>query len=413
MHDPQRYGGRSHTMNVERRILIWMCVLIFANQLGFGAMVPSLPLYAAAFDVSATAIGMAIAVYGLARFALAMPCGQIADRCGRRWALVLGGLLSTAGNVWSVYADAYPEFLITRFVAGAGAGMTVTAGSIVLADISTPERRGRMIAIYQGSFIFAVGIGPLPGGLLAQSWGLEAPFWFCAAASLVAAMVAFCAVRETRHLAAGRAGVTRLPPLHRQMRLLWSNTGFMLVSGIALINALTRTGGLFNVVPIIGSLRIGLDYDEIGIGLAVGSILGLVAVYPAGMAVDRWGRKAVIVPATAITGASFVIFSLADSFVSFAAANALWGIASSIGGSAPAAYAADSAPKGMNASAMSMFRMLGDVGYVVGPMLLGLIVDLQGSGTALLLSALLLLVIGAAFGRWAPETYRAVPPRVR
>ena len=195
------------------------------------------------------------------------------------------------------------------------------------------------------------------------------------------------------------------------MRLLWSNAGFMLVSGIALINALTRTGGLFNVVPIIGSMRIGLDYDEIGIGLAVGSVLGLVAVYPAGMAVDRWGRKVVIVPATAITGASFVMFGVADSFVWFAAANALWGIASSIGGSAPAAYAADSAPRGMNASAMSMFRMLGDIGYVVGPIMLGLIVDLHGSGAALMLSALLLVAIGLAFARWAPETYRAVPPR--
>ena len=398
-------------MTADRRTLLWMCVLIFANQLGFGAMVPSLPLYAASFGVSATAIGMAIAVYGLARFALAMPCGQVADRFGRRWALVLGGLLSAAGNVWSVYATGYPEFLLTRFVAGAGAGMTVTAGSIVLADISTPERRGRMIAIYQGSFIFAVGIGPLPGGLLAEHWGLDAPFWFCAAASLVAAAVAFTVVAETRHLAAGRLGGVRLPPLGQQMKLLWSNAGFMLVSGIALINALTRTGGLFNVVPIIGSMRIGLDYDEIGIGLAVGSVLGLVAVYPAGMAVDRWGRKVVIVPATAITGASFVMFGVADSFLWFAAANALWGIASSIGGSAPAAYAADSAPRGMNASAMSMFRMLGDIGYVVGPIMLGLIVDLHGSGAALMLSALLLVAIGLAFARWAPETYRAVPPR--
>ncbi|MDA1311203.1 MAG: hypothetical protein O2985_16565 [Proteobacteria bacterium] len=62
-------------MTFERRVLIAMCALIFANQLGFGAMVPSLPLYAESFGVSATAIGMAIAVYGLARFALAMPSG--------------------------------------------------------------------------------------------------------------------------------------------------------------------------------------------------------------------------------------------------------------------------------------------------------------------------------------------------
>jgi MFS family permease len=180
----------------------------------------------------------------------------------------------------------------------------------------------------------------------------------------------------------------------------------VLVSGVALTNALTRTGGLFNIVPIIGSFRVGLAFDEIGIGLAVGSLLGLIVVYPAGMAVDRWGRKAVIVPATIITGASFLLFASADSFLWFAAANALWGIASSIGGAAPAAYAADTAPPGMNASAMSLFRMLGDIGYVVGPMLLGFIVDVHGTDAALYLASFLLVAIGVAFARFAPESYK-------
>jgi MFS family permease len=395
-------------MPFERRVLIAMCVLIFSNQLGFGAMVPSLPLYAETFGVSATAIGMAIAIYGLARFVMAIPSGQIADKWGRRPALAIGGLLSALGNFWSVYADAYPEFMAARFVAGAGAGMVVTTGSVILADITTKERRGRVISIYQGTFIFAVGIGPLPGGFLAQNYGLLAPFWFCAAASLIAGAVALFAVKETRHLARGKEAKSGgLPPLRQQLALLWGNTGFMLVSGIALTNALTRTGGLFNIVPIIGSFRVGLNYYEIGIGLGVGSLLGLLAVYPAGMAVDHWGRKAVIVPATIITGASFMLFAVADSFLTFAAANALWGIASSIGGSAPAAYAADSAPPGMNAAAMSLFRMLGDIGYVVGPILLGFIVDVQGTESALYLSTFLLVAIGIAFAKFAPETYRS------
>ncbi len=396
-------------MVLERRVLIWMCVLIFANQLGFGAMVPSLPLYAETFGVSATAIGMAIAVYGLARFVMAMPSGQISDKWGRKPALAIGGLLSAGGNIWSVLAESYPEFLIARFVAGAGAGMVVTTGSVVLADITTPERRGRMIAIYQGTFIFAVGVGPLPGGLLAEAYGLLAPFWFCAAASAVAGAVAFFAVPETRPLARAKtAKGADLPPLMQQLGLLWRQIGFVLVCCIALINALTRTGGLFSIVPIIGSFRIGLPYDEIGIGLAVGSLLGLLVIYPSGMAVDRWGRKAVIVPATILTGLSFLLFAVADSFLWFTAANAIWGIASSIGGAAPAAYAADSAPPGMNASVMSSFRMLGDIGYVVGPIGLGFIADIQGPDAALILSAILLALVGVAFARLAPETYRRV-----
>ncbi|MFL2918822.1 MAG: MFS transporter [Thalassobaculaceae bacterium] len=394
-------------MAFERNVLIWMCVLIFANQLGFGAMVPSLPLYAETFGVSGAAIGLAIGVYGLARFVLAIPSGQISDKWGRKPALAIGGFLSTAGNLLSVYATDYPEFLIARFIAGAGAGMVVTTGSVILADITTPARRGRVIAIYQGTFIFAVGIGPLPGGLLAQNFGLLAPFWFCAFASFIAGSIALFSVKETRHLARQKEiKGTVLPSLADQLKILSKNIGFVLVSGIALSHALTRTGGLFNIIPIIGSFRIQLAYDEIGIALAIGSLLGLCAVYPAGVAVDRWGRKAIIVPFTFVTGISFLLFAVAETFFWFAFANALWGIASGIGGSAPAAYAADSAPPGMNASAMSLFRMLGDIGYVVGPILLGFIVDIHGTNVALYMAASILFIIGTLFARFAPESYK-------
>ena len=394
-------------MTFERNVLIWMCVLIFANQLGFGAMVPSLPLYAETFGVSGAAIGLAIGVYGLARFVLAIPSGQISDKWGRKPALAIGGFLSTAGNLLSVYATDYPEFLIARFIAGAGAGMVVTTGSVILADITTPARRGRVIAIYQGTFIFAVGIGPLPGGLLAQNFGLLAPFWFCAFASFIAGSIALFSVKETRHLARQKEiKGTVLPSLADQLKILSKNIGFVLVSGIALSHALTRTGGLFNIIPIIGSFRIQLAYDEIGIALAIGSLLGLCAVYPAGVAVDRWGRKAIIVPFTFVTGISFLLFAVAETFFWFAFANALWGVASGIGGSAPAAYAADSAPPGMNASAMSLFRMLGDIGYVVGPILLGFIVDIHGTNVALYMAASILFIIGTLFARFAPESYK-------
>ena len=382
-------------------------MLIFANQLGFGAMVPSLPLYAETFGVSGAAIGLAIGVYGLARFVLAIPSGQISDKWGRKPALAIGGFLSTAGNLLSVYATDYPEFLIARFIAGAGAGMVVTTGSVILADITTPARRGRVIAIYQGTFIFAVGIGPLPGGLLAQNFGLLAPFWFCAFASFIAGSIALFSVKETRHLARQKEiKGTVLPSLADQLKILSKNIGFVLVSGIALSHALTRTGGLFNIIPIIGSFRIQLAYDEIGVALAIGSLLGLCAVYPAGVAVDRWGRKAIIVPFTFVTGISFLLFAVAETFFWFAFANAFWGIASGIGGSAPAAYAADSAPPGMNASAMSLFRMLGDIGYVVGPILLGFIVDIHGTNVALYMAASILFIIGTLFARFAPESYK-------
>jgi predicted MFS family arabinose efflux permease len=395
-------------MPSERYILLWMCILIAVNQLGFGAVIPVLPLYAQAFGVSASAIGMTIAVYGLARFVAALPSGRLCDVLGRRPTLAFGGLLTALGNLWCALATGYTEFLLARFVAGLGAGVVVLVGQIILADITTPQRRGRTLAIYQAVFLFAVGIGPFPGGLLAQQFGLSAPFWAYGIAGLLVGLIAWFAVPETRQSIPAQRSTDPLPQTNyrQQMRLLLRHNGFVLVSLISLMHAFTRTGGLFNIIPILGNTWLGLSVADIGLALAIGSVAGILSAYPAGMVSDRFGRKAVIVPATLTAGAAFLLFGLVGSFTGFIVAAVLWSIASSAGSSAPAAYAADSAPAGMNATAMSMFRMVSDAGYVIGPIVLGFLADSYGAGTALVIAAAMIILIAIAFAVYAPESYR-------
>jgi MFS family permease len=83
-----------------------------------------------------------------------------------------------------------------------------------------------------------------------------------------------------------------------------------------------------------------------------------------------------------------------------------WSVAGGIGGAAPSAYAADIAPPGMNAAAMSSFRMFAETGYVLGPIVLGLIADLYGANAALSSATVLLVVCGLMFAVLAPEKRR-------
>ena len=146
-----------------------------------------------------------------------------------------------------------------RFVAGAGAALVLTAGQIVLADITTPAHRGRAMAIYQGRFLFAVGIGPLPGGVLAERFGLEAPFVAFAIAGALAAAVGWLRVPETRRSETGRRRIAprRRSPFATQLRILAGRAGFVLVSLMSFANALARTGGLFNVIPVLAGIAWG------------------------------------------------------------------------------------------------------------------------------------------------------------
>jgi multidrug resistance protein len=396
----------------ENRILAWMCALTFVNQLGFGSIVPVVPLYARQFDVPLAAIGLTIAVYGMARFLVNLPAGLISDRFGRRHALAVGGMITVVGNVLCAVSPSYPPFLIARFIAGLGAGFVLAASQIMLADISTPERRGRIMATYTGVFSFAVGIGPLVGGVLAEQFGLAAPFWAYSVMGAVAALLAWLCVPETRVLrtATGGLSASSRPSFAAQVRLMAGRPGFLLVSLVSFSSFFSRTGGLFTLIPVIGKERLALGPDEIGLGLATISVMAIVLAYPSGALADRYGRKVVIVPATLLTGLSFLLFLWAPSFPWFMAACTVWAVAGGVGGAAPSAYAADIAPPGMNAAAMSSFRMLSETGYVLGPLVLGLAADLFGANAALAATSALLVCVSLLFAWRAPEPRRRPAP---
>lgn len=149
-----------------RNVLLWMCVLISANQLSFSANTPVIAQYAESFGVSMTAIGFTFAIYGLARLLLNIPAGNAADRFGRKRALALGGTLTALSTVGCALAPNYELFLSARFVGGAGAAFVLTGGQIVLADIARPDNRGRLMSVYQGVFLMTAGLGAIPGGWL-------------------------------------------------------------------------------------------------------------------------------------------------------------------------------------------------------------------------------------------------------
>jgi MFS family permease len=395
------------------RILAWICLLIAVNQLGFGAIVPVVPLYAEEFGVSAFAVGLTIAIYGFARFLVNVPAGRLAEARGRRITLTLGGVITVVGNLLCALAPSYEVFLGARFIAGAGGAMVLTAGQIVVADIASPQNRGRLMAIYQGVFSFAIGIGPVPGGILADRIGLSAPFFGSAITAGLVTALAWIWVPETRGFRPQEATIEPAPPTTANASPVpalkeptsgWLTPAFVLIGLVSFSTFFTRTGALFNVVPLIAEAEMALSADQIGVGIGMISLVGLFLSYPSGWMVDRFGRKGVIVPSTVISGFSVLLFSFVGSYSGYLLACAIWSIGAGISSAAPAAYAADIAPAGQVASALGRFRTISGAGYVLGPLSLGFIAEVWQPEAALYCCIVLLVLSGLAFAFFAPET---------
>lgn len=393
----------------ENRILLWLSLITLVNQLGFGLVIPVLPFFVQTFGGTEAAVGAAVAAYGLARLLFDLPMGHLTERAGRRPVLMIGEAITVAGSLGCGLALTYPQLLAFRFVGGIGSATVLTVGQIIVADVSKRENRGRLMSVYMTFFQLAVGIGPVFGGALNQALGPRSPFLVFALLALLALTIAFFRLPETRKLQAASAGPRVERPgepsiLGRLMR----NPGFVLVGLIGFAATAARTGGIFSAVPATAYRFGGLTPGQVGLAITVANLLNFGTVSGAGFLADRFGRKATIVPGGALVGISFVLFSFQTSYPMFVVAAIFWGIGSALYNSPASAYAADLAPSGAIGTTMGIYRMLSDVGYVVGPLAIGVIADGVGPVGALLTVAGMFVVIVVPFLLYAPETRRPV-----
>ena len=393
----------------DNSALLGVCVATGLIMLGQGVISPVLPLYAKDFGVSATLVGATISVFGLARMLLNLPAGFLSDRYGRRLLLVGGPVIVAFGSFLSASAVDIWQLLAFRFVAGAGSAMFMTGAIILVTDISTPQNRARMLGLFQGSLLLGVSIGPALGGLTAELFNLRAPFIVVGALAAACSVWAWRALPETNPAAFARedgmAGGGIVQRAGVPFRALLTNTSFALVSLFTFSIFFTRTGSRQTVLALFGEESLGLSPGSLGAIFAMMAVLNLAMIGPSGAWADRFGRKRVIVPSAIVSASALILFALTSSLLFFLAAAVMLGIGTGLAGPAPAAYAADVIPEGARGVGMGLYRTYSDIGFVLGPLLLGWIVDAtDGFGWALAFNAALVAGSALLFALFARET---------
>ena len=391
----------------ENEMLLTLSGMQIIIMFGFGMISPILPLYARTFDVSTAMVGLLITSFGVARLFTNLPAGKLADRIGRRPLILTGPLITGVGALLAGFAPGFWLLVGARFVQGLGSAMSATASMTVLADVSTPETRGKTMSVFQGSLLLGAAIGPAIGGALAGLVGLRGVFFIYAASAFGVAIWARLRVKETL-----RPGASEEVPASKPGRIAFGsgttmamlmNVSFLAISLVSIAIFFTRTGARSTIIPLIGAEKLGLSAVGIGNVLTVAAVLNVLVLPVAGWSIDRFGRKRTIVPSTMVSAAGIFLFALSPNLTTFVAAAVVLGIGTGIAGPAPAAYVADLA-KGRNyGSTMGLFRTISDAGFVIGPILLGWVADQRGFSFSLYLNAALLLIAGLAFAMLAKE----------
>ena len=154
-------------------------VTILIDLIGFGIVIPILPLYADRFGASATTVGFLLAIYSAMQFVCSPLLGKLSDRVGRRPVLLASILGTSLGFLIMGLAQTLWLLFLARVVDGATGGNISTAAAYI-ADVTPPQERSRGMGLIGAAFGIGLIIGPAVGGVLSHI-SMSAPFLFAAA----------------------------------------------------------------------------------------------------------------------------------------------------------------------------------------------------------------------------------------
>lgn len=190
---PGYAAGRVKTRSAPLAILF---VVVFIDLLGFGMVIPVMPLYAQELGAAKEWIGLTMAGYSAMQFVFAPVWGRLSDRVGRRPVLLGSIAMTSVGFLGYALAPTFAWLLASRLFAGAATANIAIARAYV-ADVTPPEGRARGMGVIGAAFGLGFVLGPFLGGVLSEV-SLGAPGFAAAALAAVNGVAAWFVLPEPK-----------------------------------------------------------------------------------------------------------------------------------------------------------------------------------------------------------------------
>ncbi|TFG67452.1 MAG: MFS transporter, partial [Thermomicrobiales bacterium] len=425
-----RYPPRMPTVSPRARATVWfdrwggivpLLLGEFILWLGFGALLPVLPLYFTEQGVDLALLGLVIAAWPAARLVGEPTFGWLADRT-ERVPLMVVGLLAT--GVFSILPLAFSgplAFIILRAGSGLATSVYDPAARGYLTDATPPERRGEAFGLYGAAQMAGLLVGPAIGAFGAERLGgITFVFVFGGVAAWLASIPIGLRAREggkrthpgpstdatefvpespsLAQRAASDIATDALPGDGARTPFRLRNRGFI---AVLVINAGGHFAfGTYEVIWSLFLLHLGAGLDLIGLTFAISGLPVLLLSPYAGRLVDRRGALAFIVIGSILPAIVALAYTrISDPLLTVPL------ILIEVTGFAilgPALYAvvAASSPAGRSSTAQGIFGAAGTVGFIVASLLTGVVAETNIVYPFYVFSAVVVstLVIGLIIG---------------
>lgn len=167
--------------------ILWFSMFVIAG--GLGMVVPILPVFVRDLGASGIWLGLAFSGFAITQTPLTPVIGRMGDRIGRRVFIITGLAMYVMIGVTLSQATSYQEVALLRMGMGVGAACMFPSALATIGELSPKGQEGRYMGLFMVSFTAGFGIGPLVGGFLKDTLGVDATFIALSCAAAIALLL--------------------------------------------------------------------------------------------------------------------------------------------------------------------------------------------------------------------------------
>lgn len=369
------------TSSATRRAMISIYAPSAVWGVGQGAIAPVVALSARALGATVGQAAVVVALAGVGALAGDLPAGALAHRVGERRAMLWSTAVAAAALVGCVLAPTVAVLAVSVAVLGAAGAVWGLARQAYLTEVVPVVMRARALSTLGGTHRIGFFVGPFVGAWAIGVWGLDGAYGVHAVASALACLVLLL-VREVP-----RPGVPVGPdggPLTGGS--LWAvvrdHLPVLRTLGLSIVVLTAVRASRQVALPLWAQYR-GLDASTTSVVFGASGAVDMLLFYPAGLVMDRIGRRWVAVPSTVLLGVAHLILPLTAGLGGLVTVALLLGLANGMGSGLVMTLGADVSPDVGRAQFLGAWRLCADAGTAGGPLLVGAVAAVAPLGVAI------------------------------